>query len=90
MYIFSFGLIFFIPIISLKIFHKPKIFSQSTLVIWDSAILQQDLLGLLIGGWFLISWKFAIECECIHGASFSCGEGNGAFSNRKMGQSGLI
>ena len=44
-----------------------------------------DLLGLLIGGWFLISWKFAIECECIHGASFSCGQGKGAFSNRKLG-----
>ena len=31
--LFSFELIFFIPIVSLEIFHKSKIFSQSILVI---------------------------------------------------------
>ena len=41
LYLFSFGLIFFVPIISLKIFHNPKIFSQSILIIWASTILQQ-------------------------------------------------
>ena len=32
---------FFVPIVSLEIFLKPKIFSQLILVIWASAILQQ-------------------------------------------------
>ena len=43
MCLFSFGLIFFIPIVSLEILYKPKIFSQSILVIWASAILQQNI-----------------------------------------------
>jgi len=38
--LFSFGLIFFVPIVTLKMFHKSKIFSQSILVIWASATLQ--------------------------------------------------
>ena len=40
---FSFELIFFVSIIYIKIFFKPKIFSQSILVIWASAILQHSL-----------------------------------------------
>ena len=45
--LFSFGLIFFVPIVSLKIFHKSKIFSQSILVIWASAILQHNYVSLI-------------------------------------------